>query len=200
MLIKTTAGQDVDMMDAVLDICEKSDKVSETFFVFRLRHASHILDGQLIPDDSESYADKVRWHHFCELCEAAEYVLLILKMLRRVTELSDNFGHPTEMVYLRVTKLGAAYKKLPRIMKLCVVMGATNGLWCVQTIKKYRWLATIVSVLTTVFKWISAHTLTTPAIYAAILLGIVSALGTGALGHWLNGPPVPAKPDDDLSA
>jgi hypothetical protein len=196
MKVDSSTRQDVALINVVLKACKESDKVTYQMRFWKFRAAATILDGRTLDDSAyPSYAESLRSKRFSNFCTNVINFLLMVKMLGAVEDTYDNFGHAVDVVYIRTTALGSAFMLLPNILQRILFFSAVWILTAFFTVKQYRWVASIGSLLTAAFHWTEAHNLTHATIYFSLLVGLVSALIVGWLGSVFNTGPL--QSDDD---
>ena len=183
-------------MNVILKTCKESDKVSRLAISWQLRQHATILDGRPLHNDpGSSFDENLRTRRFSTFCRDIVAALIWLKMLTQVEDVVDNLGNPLEVVYIRTTGLGSVFMRLPSMLQRVAIFSIDRAVGCMLTIKKYRWVATVISVLTAAFHWTEAHNLTHMTIYVSLLVGLASALIFGWFASLFDTQPL--QSDDD---
>ncbi|MFL9976055.1 hypothetical protein [Paraburkholderia graminis] len=196
MEITTSTRQDAQLISVILNHCKTHRNAAEDFLPLQIESASYILDGCPLTDE-RTYAEKLRAKKFSKFCSLIVNYLLVTRMLTLVAELLDNCGHPTEFYFLRITNVGRIFLKLPFAAQITMLWVSVRIISCYSIVKRYKWIAGAVSVVSTITKWTSTHTLSNTALLLSLLLGVFAALIWGWLGHLLGSPVNPTYQDDD---
>jgi len=196
MKVNTSARQDVALINAVLKLCKESDKVALLAVSSRLKSHATILDGRALHDSpNPSYEERLRAKRYYTFCDVTVDFLRRIKMLVVVDDVIESLGRPMEVTYVRTTTLGAVFLRLPNVLQRPVFVSIVWIWMTLFTVKKYRWVASVVSVLTAAFHWTEAHNLTHVTIVFSVLVGLVAALIVGWLASLFNSAPI--QSDDD---
>jgi hypothetical protein len=196
--VDTTASQDAQMVKALLQLCTTSAQVTGLALPLTLRPESAILFGRPVDLDAKNFDEKIRQRDFTRYCRSLEAFSLRTKFCAEVEELfDDGFGMGIrEIHYLRVTRLGKLYLRLPQKVQRGVVYSVLRLVRAVAFTKRYKWVGSAVSAAVGVFGWVRTHDISG---YLVVVAAVAGLLGMW-IASWFHGGAAPEQvmPPDDM--
>lgn len=183
--IKTTGRQDVRVICEILRVCERG-RVPVPGVGLHLRGVSDVLDGRPVDFDSLDFDEAVRLRSFSDFTRSATSFCLRSKLVVSEGRLIDaGVRLPTEVHYAKVTWFGRLFMKSPYVVQWSLVKALGVSFFAIDTLKKYRWIFSVSSLVAGGIAWVRAHDLSGLIIAVAITAGILAAFAAAWIAHIL---------------
>ena len=181
--MKTTTRNDTLLANAVLDLCRESQKVNDLSLPLLLKPFGRLLDDSPIESDPTAFEEKIRKRNFTRYCQALVVFLEKMKFVYYEPDIIDNGIYPQEIHYLRPTRLGALYSRLPFWMQHSLFFVLESAYWAAELVRRYKWVGTTVSITVAFIGWLKEKDISAYLVAISAIVGVIAVL----LANWLHG-------------
>ena len=139
-------------------------------------HAMIVLDAPL-NQESDVFEDQVRVMEFDQYCESVELHLLLIGM--SITEdefIKPDFPYPhppVEITYVRVTRLGRFYARLPYPLQVAMIFTMEKVSQLASAWSRYKWIGSFVALVLGFTGWSKTHQFSGLLVVGSTLGGLV---------------------------
>lgn len=190
-MIRTSTRQDARFYAAYLQYCLDHLKTSFGYTYLWLKDHAAIVMGTPLIENSEDFDEQLRTAEFHKYCDAVDLYLIYINMYR----VEDEFikpDHPypippVEVSYVRVTRFGRFYLRLPFWLQVAMVYTIEKVMSFAFAWKRYKWLGSLTGLVIGLTGWNKTHQISSLLVLGSTLAGLLTAWLVSAVTGYLGG-------------